>query len=211
MPDSITTITTITLSRLIDKPRYGSISGRCVFCCLHTSKGNPAKFGDNFTAYQYLQDGDCICEYCMELYSNQDYRKKAWILSDGTLEFVKDRKAVLDFLLNPRGKQFIQYITFTWQKQGWLQLIHRLNNSRQKYFVGVDDLVLFVDRIRANDYHQLASNLIKYCYTKTELENGNLSVSTMRKLVSAGLQNEIAEIQHYSRDPLWRLVVKLQA
>lgn len=197
------------LSRIINKPHLGKVAGKCIFCATETTQGQKADLGHNFTAYQFLQDGSCICEYCYELYKNQDFRKKAWILEDEKLEFVKDKKIILDFLLNPRGNQFLQYITFTWQKQGWLQLLYKLNSSQHRYFVGVDDTVLFISRELAQQYFNTSSMLMKYAM-KTEIETGNYYVSSLRKLVGAGLQDRIAEFQQCAKDPLWRLVVKLQ-
>ena len=59
-----------TLSQLLP-PTLGTKKGKCVVCAQTTEKGHPVEFSDNFTAWNLLQEGNCVCEYCYTLLKNQ--------------------------------------------------------------------------------------------------------------------------------------------
>ena len=127
------------------EPQKGNKEGECILCGRHTEHGHEIKLSDNFTAWNVLQEGEVICEYCYTLVKNQDFRRHSWFLTEGEVRFLK-RDEVLSVLQNPPEPPFVIYITKTGKKQGYLQLINRVNYSRDRYAIAFDDKLVFIDR-----------------------------------------------------------------
>ncbi|MGV9198093.1 MAG: hypothetical protein ACOC4M_04575 [Promethearchaeia archaeon] len=124
---------------------YENIDGTCVVCGRETEIGREIDYSANFTKWNLLNAGDCICPHCYELTRNQDYRRSMWIAArDGITKFKK--KDMLTHILNPPAPPFAMYLTRTWQKQGFFKLISNgLNYSRENYTTALDMQVIHVN------------------------------------------------------------------
>ncbi len=175
----------------------GHLKGRCIICGFSTDKGHRIDFSDNFTAWNLLQQGDCVCEYCYSLISNQDYRRKSWIAHIGGVTFLK-RTEILPTMLNP-PVPFAMYVTKTGKKQGFLHLINRVNYSKHRYFIAFDDELIFVDRRKLEYFISLAKTARMLKFTKSDLLSPSVKCWKHRKICE--------EIMKVRDNPLWRLVV----
>ena len=179
------------------EPIEGDITGRCIICGFDTDKGHTIQLSDNFTAWNLLQEGKVICEYCYPLLKNQDYRRKSWIATSNGVKFLK-REDILPILLDP-PVPFAMYITKTGKKQGFLHLINRVNYSRDRYFIAFDDELIFVERGKLEEMVKLAQHARKLGFSKSDL----ISPSTKR-----WKHREMCEkILELSGNPVWQVVV----
>ena len=178
-------------------PRPGSIVGKCVVCGHNTEAGHPIDFSSNFTAWNLLQEGNCICEYCYELVKNQDYRRKSWIASADGVRFLT-RKEVLSALLDP-PVPFAAYITKTGKKQGFLHIVNRVNYDRDRYFVAFDDELIYVERPALREMVRIAEMARELGFTKSDLNNPSMKWWKHRELCETILK--------FKSNPVWRLVV----
>jgi len=196
-----------TLSELIAQKRVsaiesGNIKGRCIFCGQYSNQGHQAKLKTKFTGYPYLQSGDVICPFCFELYNNEEYRKSMWIVSNNEFKFFK-RADAKEILLSQLSVPFAIYLTKTWKKQGWITLMDKLNYNAEKFFVGFDYDVIFVERKKMVEYFNLISELLEKKISKGELATGQLKVKSFEKInMDLKLQRRIALL---AGDKLWEL------
>jgi len=179
------------------KPNYGSLSGKCVICGFKTDKGHPVEFSDNFTAWNLLHEGNCICEFCYELVKNQDYRRKSWIATVEGVKFLK-KDEILPTLLDP-PIPFAIYITRTGKKQGFLQVISKVNYSKERFFIAFDDELIYVERDQLNEMVDLAKRARKLGFTKSDLREPSVKRWKYRDVCEA--------ISDFSKNPLWEVVV----
>jgi len=198
-----------TLSRLICsarhiEPEQGTLTGSCIFCGLETNTGHKAKLKDTFTAYDLVQGGSCICPECWHMYNEQMYRKKAWVVTPSTFTEVK-RDGAKELLLNPPDPPFIIYLTQSWKKQGWINLINRVQESRTDYTIGLDYELVEVNTSKLEEYCALITELLEKKITKTELSTGNFRAKSYGKL---GFDIELMEkIKMLAGNPLWNLAI----
>jgi hypothetical protein len=185
-------------------PNEGELQGICVYCGEYTEHGHKFKPTGQFTTYQHIQGGTCICEYCNEMKSSQDYRRSMWAANPKTFITFKPDTAK-EILCNPPEPPFVMYFTKTWKKQGWPQLVNRVNYSKEKFIVGYDyDLVLVASRKR-DEYLKFAQELLDRGLVKTELLTGHLKTRSYEKLDFDF--NTIKKISFLCTDPLWNLCV----
>jgi len=178
-------------------PNEGCVKGRCIICGFSTDRGYKIDFSDNFTAWNLLQQGDCICEYCYTLIKNQEYRRKSWIATTGGVRFLK-RTEILPTMLNP-PVPFVMYVTKTGKKQGFLHLINRVNYSKYKYFIAFDDELIFVDRRKLEHLVNLAKTARMLKFSKSDLISPSVKCWKHREVCE--------EIMKVRDNPLWRVVV----
>lgn len=198
-----------TLSKLLCSarnitPDQGDLTGSCILCGLETVHGHKAELKDTFTAYDLIQGGSCICPECWHVYNEQMYRKKAWVVTPLTFLEVK-RDGAKELLLNPPEPPFVIYLTQTWKKQGWLNLINRVQESRTNYVIGLDYDLIEVNTTKLEEYCTLISELLEKKIMKTELHTGQLKAKSYEKL---GYDMELIEkIKTLVGNPLWNLAI----
>lgn len=174
-------------------------SNHCAICKSSENVNHELKPSDNFTAWSVLSYGTDICDSCNGIMTNQKYRGSSWIIQNGKTTFFK-RDSVLDVLKSEKQKPFIIYITESYKKQGFLNILSRPNYNNEKFFVGFDNDVICVDIEKLQKYEKIAHEAREKKFTKTELltaprthhwEHEKLCITVMK----------------YNHDPLWRLVV----
>ena len=185
-------------------PEPGEVTGTCIFCGQDTEHGHKAELKDTFTAYDLIQGGSCICPECYHVYNEQMYRKKAWAVTPSTFTEVKWSGAK-ELLLNPPEPPFVIYLTQTWKKQGWLNLINRVQESKTNYTIGLDYDLIEVNTVKLEEYCTLISELIEKKIMKSELQTGNFRSKSYEKL---GYDMEMVEkIKVLVGNPLWNLAI----
>ncbi len=198
-----------TLSRLLCSsrnitPDQGNISGSCIFCGLETEKGHKAELKDTFTAYDLIQGGSCICPECWHVYNEQMYRKKAWVVTQVYFNEIK-REDAKYVLLHPPDPPFVIYLTQTWKKQGWINLINRVQESQTYYMIGLDYELVEVNTSKLEEYCNLITDLLEKKIMKTELSTGQFKAKSYEKL---GYDMELIEkIKTLVGNPLWNLAI----
>jgi CRISPR type IV-associated protein Csf1 len=198
-----------TLSKLLCSARNietekGDLSGQCVFCGLDTIEGHEAKLKVTFTAYDLIQGGSCICPECWHVYNEQMYRKKAWVVTPSEFTEVK-RDAAKELLLNPPEPPFVIYLTQSWKKQGWINLINRVQHSKSNYTIGLDYDLVEVSTEKLRDYCELITELLEKKMTKTELSTGQFKAKSYEKL---GYDIVLMEkIKTLAGNNLWNLAI----
>lgn len=198
-----------TLSKLLCSsrgitPDKGTLTGSCILCGLETECGHKAELKDTFTAYDLIQGGTCICPECWHVYNEQMYRKRAWVVTPSTFTEVK-RDSAKELLLNPPEPPFVMYLTQTWKKQGWLNLINRVQESKSNYTIGLDYDLIEVNTEKLEEYCTLISEILEKKVTKTELSTGQFKAKSYEKL---GYDMELIEkIKTLVGNPLWNLAI----
>ena len=181
---------------------YGDIEGPCIVCGRATEQGHEIDYSANFTKWNLLQAGNCICPNCYELTRNQDYRRSMWVANkDGITRFKKED--MLDHILNPPEPPFGMYLTRTWQKQGFFKLINKVNYSRNSYFTALDMQVIRVNLELARKMAELGQKLREKKVTKVELESGELSAHRYKEIDLSLVE----QVKKYSKQKLWSLIV----
>ena len=185
-------------------PKRGNLVGTCVYCGNNTVYGHEFKPTGQFTTYQHIQGGTCICPECNEMKLSQDYRRSMWIVNESKFITFKSHEAK-HHLLNPLSPPFVMYLTKTWKKQGWPQLVNRINTDTKKFIVGFDYSLILVDSKQRNYFLSFAQRLIDIGITKKELYSGNLKGKSYEKI---DFDIKIIEQMNKNhKNPLWELCV----
>jgi CRISPR type IV-associated protein Csf1 len=176
--------------------------GYCVLCGNYSDCGHPLEFGEKFTAYSWLQGGSVFCPYCYEIYKNQLYRRHSWYLDAREFKIL-NRDDILT-LLNLTNKEipFAIYINTTRKKQGYLQLINRLNYNNEMFVVAFDDDLVWIDRQKLEEAIEFAKTLKRKKLTKGEMLSGRLNPKRYEQLSL----DDLKKIREYDIG-LWRVVV----
>jgi len=185
-----------------DKDMFGDIEGSCIVCGRTTEDGHKIDYSANFTKWNLLQAGNCICPSCYELTRNQDYRRSMWIATnEGITKFKKED--MLQHILNPPEPPFGIYLTRTWQKQGFFKLIDKVNYSKKNYFTALDMQVIYVNLKTAKKMAELGQKLREKNVTKEELETGELSAHRYKDIDLSLVE----QVKEYAKQTLWSLIV----
>lgn len=187
------------------EPSKGSIQGTCVFCGCESDNGHPKKIiSDNFTAWDRLAGGNVVCPECNHVYTEPTYRKKAWVVTESTFTEVK-RENAKELLLNPPEPPFVIYLTQSWKKQGFVNLINRVQESQTDYIIGLDYELIEVNTKTLEKYCTLIAELLEKKIMKTELSTGNFKAKSYEKLgYDIGL---VEKIKILVGNPLWNLAI----
>ena len=113
------------------------------------------------------------------------------------------REQIAPMLENPPEPPFGIYLTRTFKKQGFLQLITKVAANKDHYFLAFDDGLIYVDMFLLKEMKAFAEQMRQKGFTKTELETGNLKV---KKNIWISVQM-YEQAQKYKGSPLWGVVV----
>lgn len=185
-------------------PQKGTLHGICVYCGDNTTHGHEFKPTGQFTTYQHIQGGSCICPECNAMKTSQDYRRSMWWVNASEYTEFKQNEAKY-ILQHPPEPPFVMYMTKTWKKQGWPQLMTRINESQNYFIVGFDYELVVVDAQKRDEYLEFAQEMIDIGLNKTELLTGILKHRTYAKL-DFNL-DVINRINKHTGNPLWDLCV----
>lgn len=159
---------------------------------------------DNFTAWDRLGYGDVVCPACNHVYTDPTYRKKAWVVTKSTFAEIKRENAKV-LLLNPPEPPFVIYLTMTWKKQGFVNIMNKVQESKKNYSIGLDYELIEVNTSKLEEYCTLITDLLEKKITKTELQTGQLKPKSYEKL---GYDMELIEkIKTLAGNPLWNLAI----
>ena len=127
--------------------KKGDIAGTCVVCGTETKSGIPLKkmVSDNFTGWNCLFSGNCMCPECAFIFSDQTFRRRSWLASENGFKTFKNDEAC-SILFSPAAPPFFIHIAKLGQKQTWLRCLHNVANSTNKYWFsheGYDIPILF--------------------------------------------------------------------
>jgi len=187
-------------------PTYGNLKGECVLCGRHTESGHPVEFSENFTSYNLLREGDCICEHCYTLLKNQEFRRRSFVLSREGVRFLS-REECREVLLSPPDPPFFIYITQSGQRQGWLSAMHCVSYSRERFWVSTDFVGHFLVNLQElKRMDGLIADLRKAGVSKGALRSGELSAVEYRKLFEKNLSHLWNEVRAYVKTPEWEVL-----
>jgi hypothetical protein len=164
------------------------------------------EFSDNFTAYNFLREGDCICEHCYTLLRNQEFRRRSFVLSKEGVRFLS-RLECREVLLSPPEPPFFIYITQSGQRQGWLSAMQCVSYSRERFWVSTDFVGHFLanlEELRRMD--ELISELRRGGVSKNSLRSGTLSAAEYRKLFEKNLTQLWDMAREYVKTPSWEVL-----
>ncbi len=186
-------------------PERGNVKGKCVFCTETTEYGFKKVFSGNFTGYNRLFEGNCICEYCNAFFREQKYRKSNFIVTKDNVNFLK-RVEILENLLNLPNPPFFIYLTFTYQKQGWLGNFDRISYSGKRFYICTEKNVIYVEIEKLIGYIEFAKELREYKIPKKDMLS-ELSVNSLKKLEEAGKRDLKEKLEEIDNKNLWEVIV----
>jgi len=187
-------------------PTHGKLSGECVLCGRSTESGHPVEFSENFTSYNLLREGSCICGHCYTLVKNQEFRRKSFVLSKEGVRFLS-RAECREVLLSPPDPPFFIYITQSGQRQGWLSAMQCVSYSKEKFWVSTDFVGHFLTNLRElKKMDELIWDLRKAGVSKNSLRSGTLSAVEYRKLFEKNLTHLWGEVREYVKTPSWEVM-----
>lgn len=196
-----------------ENPLPGQTKGTCCMCGAYTEKGNPKKFGSNFTCADYLEPGDVICEYCQYLVKNSNtYRRTMFILTENKFyKFKKDE--IKEVLFNlPTDEDFYVYLTQTWQKLGYVLM----NKARNTPGTGTVTVVMDYDVItyqqeQLEQYYKIVRQLRECKISKEVISNARLELHHLRRLTETYGKQEALQLLHKIEEmkdnPVWELAI----
>lgn len=180
----------------------GNIKGICVICSKNSDKGHALNFSANFTNYDLLKDGNCMCPKCHILFEDQTYRRKSWLATEKEFKTGK-AKELIQFLYDPVFP-FSMYLTFSGKKQGYLLLIDTINTS-DHIVLAIDYEIYIFDRKQFIKYLDEAKSLIGKGIFKKELISGEFRLKSLEKIGESHLKTLINK----RGDRIWRLAIRL--
>lgn len=180
----------------------GIIDGTCCVCGDKTETGHKADFSGNFTNWDVLKYGDCICEKCHVLFQDQIYRRSSWL---ATVDEFKTGKAkeLITFFEAPEYP-FAMYLTWSGKKQGYLYLIDSVNMSEYVTIAFDYDIYSFKVSSFVKFYNEV-KQLLEKKVMKYELQTGNFRLKTLEILG----RERIEELDRRKGVRLWQLAIKL--
>lgn len=198
----------------VDLPQ-GDLQGQCCICKKHTNQGFKKKFGANFTASEYVSNGNVICPECNHLVENSNtYRRTMFLLTEHEFLTFKKNEAE-NIIFNLPNEPFFIYLTRTWQKIGWIRMndAFNLNNKGIIHFVMDYDIIsttLNQLKITMDFIH----NLRQLKIPKSVLETGNIELHHYRILKDSFGNDEarkiIEAVNKNVKNPVYELALYLE-
>ena len=187
----------------------GDIIGDCVVCGNSTNEGISIKksFSGKFTRNYNLCYGDCVCPFCFEFLKNSDFRKKSWVATKDKVIFGK-RAEIRTYIFNPPKKEFVIYITKTGKRQGWLDGIHYINYTSERFYILTDFAgAIYANRDEAIEMYEVVKLLRSHKISKTQIITGEFKVYTYKKAIQDGYEDLLKKVKKYIGNPLWEVIV----
>ena len=198
----------------VDLPQ-GELQGQCCICKKHTNHGFKKKFGANFTASEYISNGDVICPECNHLVENSNtYRRTMFLLTEHEFVTFKKNEAE-DVIFNLPDGPFFIYLTKTWQKIGWIRMndAFNLNNKGVIHFVMDYDIIsTSLNQLRIT--MDFIRNLRQLKIPKIVLETGNIELYHYKILKNNFGNHEarkiIEAVNRNVKNPVYELALYLE-
>lgn len=196
-------------------PMQGELQGQCCICKKHTNHGFKKKFGANFTASEFVSNGDVICPECQYIVENSnEYRRTMFLLTQDKL--IKFKKAeAKEIIFNLPDEPFYIYLTKTWQKIGWIRMndaYNHDNKNRIKFVLDYDIISTELDTLK--NYADFIKQLRDLKISKKTLEHGSIEIYEYKKIMEAFGKKESSNILKIIQDninnPIWELALYLE-
>jgi len=177
----------------------------CVFC---GSSGaiEPVVFSDTYTAFQFLQAGECACSRCAAMFRDPKFRRLNFVLKGAEFIELEDPLAFLDC---PSVEvPFVLYLTRQHRKHGWVLAVQNPVLNLDKFVLIVDEDRLLFERGRYEEFRRFSLDLFERGVPRKVLLGGYPWASVVRKY---GLSyEECLRLRDIQRDRLWRLCVEFR-
>lgn len=198
----------------VDLPQ-GDLQGQCCICKKHTNQGFKKKFGANFTASEYVSNGNVICPECNHLVENSNtYRRTMFLLTEHEFLTFKKNEAE-NIIFNLPDEPFFIYLTRTWQKIGWIRMndAFNLNNKGIIHFVMDYDIIsTTLNQLKIT--MKFIRNLRQLKIPKSVLETGNIELHHYRILKDSFGNDEarkiIEAVNKNVKNPVYELALYLE-
>lgn len=190
--------------------KKGDIAGTCVVCGTETKSGIPLKkmVSDNFTGWNCLFSGNCMCPECAFIFSDQTFRRRSWLASENGFKTFKNDEAC-SILFSPAAPPFFIHIAKIGQKQTWLRCMNSVANNPNQYWFSHEnyDIPILFEKNKAQLYLNMALAALDMKITKTELRTGEFKPKTWTMAYEKGCQDFLRDLSKFKRDPLWEVIV----
>lgn len=190
--------------------KKGDIAGTCVVCGTETKSGIPLKkmVSDNFTGWNCLFSGNCMCPECAFIFSDQTFRRRSWLASENGFKTFKNDEAC-SILFSPAAPPFFIHIAKIGQKQTWLRCMNSVANNPNQYWFSHEnyDIPILFEKNKAQLYLNMALAALDMKITKTELRTGEFKPKTWTMAYEKGCQDFLRDLGKFKRDPLWEVIV----
>lgn len=190
--------------------KKGDIAGTCVVCGTETKSGIPLKkmVSDNFTGWNCLFSGNCMCPECAFIFSDQTFRRRSWLASENGFKTFKNDEAC-SILFPPAAPPFFIHIAKIGQKQTWLRCMNSVANNPNQYWFSHEnyDIPILFEKNKAQLYLNMALAALDMKITKTELRTGEFKPKTWTMAYEKGCQDFLRDLGKFKRDPLWEVIV----
>lgn len=200
----------INLAKLIfSRPeKIGGIVGNCVWCGWETEHGLPLRVSDGFTGYGYFTGGNCMCPACWAFFDDPRLRRKSWVATAAGISYLT-REGVREILINPPDPPWYSYLAKAGKKQGWLAAIHKVNYTREHYWISCEwqGAPLWVRLEEVVAWSALIEALREVKVSKGELLSGQFGAKTYERAIIGGYRELLTEARRQARKPLWEVLV----
>ena len=198
-------ITRLILQNMGVDPPVGDKKGRCVFCGRVVQNGFGVEFPNTFVSFDRVYSGTVICPYCYYIFKHAEFRRNSWLVTESSFRFLDNKDEVLKVLLDPPKEPWMMYITRSRRKHGWINLVEKINLSRDSYIVGFDEATIYIKKKELKELYGCVKKLVELKIPKSEIWRGSFSVRSVAKADRETIEKVIG----YSRSPLLDLVLFL--
>lgn len=190
--------------------KKGDIAGTCVVCGAETKSGISLKkmVSGNFTGWNCLFSGNCMCPECAFIFSDQTFRRRSWLASENGFKTFKNDEAC-SILFSPAAPPFFIHIAKIGQKQTWLRCMNSIANNPNQYWFSHEnyDIPILFEKNKAQLYLNMALAALDMKITKTELRTGEFKPKTWTMAYEKGCQDFLRDLGKFKRDLLWEVIV----
>lgn len=190
--------------------KKGDIAGTCVVCGAETKSGISLKkmVSGNFTGWNCLFSGNCMCPECAFIFSDHTFRRRSWLASENGFKTFKNDEAC-SILFSPPAPPFFIHIAKIGQKQTWLCCMNSVANNPNQYWFSHEnyDIPILFEKNKAQLYLNMALAALDMKITKTELRTGEFKPKTWTMAYEKGCQDFLRDLGKFKRDPLWEVIV----
>lgn len=184
------------------KVEQGVVEGSCQFCGEKTKRGFIGGWSDTFTQFQWMEDGNVVCEYCHHFLKNSEYRRNSWMVEGDEFQIFK-RDRIIEILLREKKEPFFVFVTRQGRKHGWFLGMRRLNYSQERWWMVFEDKLIYVTSRELMKMVDVGRKLREEKVAKQEMMSGNYKVKTVKKV---GIE-VVRKAREFVNKPLWEVVV----